>query len=208
MDALTQQLMEQLSGDKLSHISQRIGADERTTRSALSTVMPLLVSALANNASQPDGAQSLHQALAEDHDGSILGDLSGFLGNPEAANGAGILGHVLGSQQPTVTQGLAQGTGLEGSQVGQLMQIVAPLVMGALGQQQQQQGLDTGGLSAFLGSQQQLDHQSNPDLMNVLDSLLDKDRDGSSLDDIVGMVGKLLGTKRRARRTRRRRSST
>ena len=193
MDALTQQLMQQLSGDGISQISRHIGADEQTTGSALSAAMPLLVSALANNASNPEGAQALHQALAEDHDGSILNDMSGFLGNPQAANGAGILGHVLGAQQPAVTQGLAQGTGLDSSQVGQLLQIAAPLLMGALGQQQQQQGFDTNGLSAFLGGQQQAAHQSNPDMMSMLNSLLDMNRSGSALDDILGMAGKLFG---------------
>jgi len=193
MDALTQQLMQQLSGDSLSQISRQIGADEQTTGSALSAAMPLLLSALANNASKPDGAQALHQALAEDHDGSIFNDVPGFLDNPQEANGAGILGHVLGGQQPVVTQGLAQGTGLDSDQVGQLLQIAAPLLMGALGQQQQQQGFDTNGLSAFLGGQQQMAQQSNPDMMSMLNSLLDMDRDGSALDDVLGMVGKLLG---------------
>lgn len=193
MDALTQQLMQQLSGDGLSQISRQIGADEQTTGSALSAAMPLLVSALAKNASKPDEAQALHQALAKDHDGSILNDMSGFLGNPQAANGAGILGHILGGQQSGVTQGLAQGTGLNSGQVGQLLEVAAPLLMGALGQQQQQQGLDTNELSDFLGGQQQQAQQSNPDMMSMLNNLLDMDRDGSALDDILGMAGKLFG---------------
>ena len=193
MGDLTQLLMQQLSGGGLSQISQQIGADEQTTGSAMSAALPLLLTALANNASKPDGAQALHQALAEDHDGSILNDVPGFLNNPQAANGAGILGHVLGSQQPAVTQGLAQNTGLNGAQVGQLLQIAAPLLMGAVGQQQQQQGLDTNGLSSLLGGQQQMVQQSNPDMMSMLNSLLDTNRSGSALDEILGMVGKLFG---------------
>ncbi len=193
MDALTQLLMQQLSGGGLSQISQQIGADEQTTGSALSTAMPLLVSALANNASKPEGAQALHQALAEDHDGSILNNVQGFLSDPQAANGAGILGHILGGQQPAVTQGLAQSTGLDSGQVGQLLQIAAPLLMGVLGQQQQQQGLDPGGLSALLGGQQQMAQQSNPNTMSMLNSLLDTNKDGSAIDDVLGLMGKLLG---------------
>ncbi|MEM7027956.1 MAG: DUF937 domain-containing protein [Chloroflexota bacterium] len=192
MDDLTQQLLGQLASGGLSQISQQLGADEGTTNSALSMAVPLLVSALANNASQPDGAQSLHQALNNDHNGAILNDIPGFLNNPQAANGAGILGHVLGGQQPTVTQGLSQGTGLDANQVGTLLQVAAPLVMGVLGQQQQQQGLDTNGLASFLGGQQQAAQQSNPGLMGTLNSLLDFDGDGSALDDIIGMVGKFF----------------
>ena len=75
MDDLTQQLLGQLASGGLSQISQKVGADESTTSSALSVAMPLLVSALANNAAKPDGAQSLHQALNNDHDGAILNPL-------------------------------------------------------------------------------------------------------------------------------------
>ena len=195
MDALTQQLMQQLAGGGLSKIGQQIGADEQTTSSALSAALPLLLSALANNASKPQGAQALNQALANDHDGSILNDISGFLDNPQAANGAGILGHVLGGREPVVRQGLAQGTGLNTDQVGQLLQIAAPLVMGMLGQQRQQNGLDPNGLSAFLGGQQQAAQQSNPDIMGVVNNLLDANKDGSALDEILGIAGKLFGGK-------------
>ncbi len=193
MDELTQLLMQQLSKQDVSQIGDRIGADPKTTRSALSVALPLLMSALAKNSSQPQGAQALHQALAQDHDGSILDDLPGFLSNPQAVNGAGILGHVLGSQQATVSQGMAQGTGLNGQQIIQLLQIAAPLVMGLLGKQQQQQGFDPNGLSAFLGTQQQQAQQANPDMMGVLNTLLDTNQDGSAIDDVIGLAGKLFG---------------
>jgi hypothetical protein len=195
MDVLTQTIMQQLSGKVLSGIAKKVGVDEQTASTALAIGMPLLVAALAKNASKPEGAQALHKALANDHDGSILNDVAGYLKDPQAANGAGILGHVLGNQQSVVAQGLAQNTGLQSDQVGQLLQIAAPLVMGALGSQQQQQGLDTKGLSSFLGSQQQQAQQSQPDVMGAINTLLDANHDGSSLDDILGMAGKLFGNK-------------
>ncbi len=195
MDVLTQTIMQQLSGKVLSGIGKKVGIDEKTVGTALSIGMPLLVAALAKNASKPEGAQELHQALANDHDGSILNNISGYLKDPQAANGAGILGHVLGNQQPVVAQGLAQNTGLTSDQVAQLLQIAAPLVMGALGSQQQQQGLDPNGLSSFLGSQQQQVQQSQPDIMGTINTLLDANKDGSALDDILGMAGKLFGNK-------------
>jgi hypothetical protein len=195
MDVLTQTIMQQLSGKVLSGIAKKVGVDEQTASTALAIGMPLLVAALAKNASKPEGAQALHKALANDHDGSILNDVAGYLKDPQAANGAGILGHVLGNQQSVVAQGLAQNTGLQSDQVGQLLQIAAPLVMGALGSQQQQQGLDTKGLSSFLGSQQQQAQQSQPDVMGAINTLLDANHDGSSLDDILVMAGKLFGNK-------------
>lgn len=192
MDALSQQLLQQLTKGGLSQISQQIGADENTTGSALSAALPMLVSALARNASNQNGAQALHQALSKDHDGSILDNLSGFLTDSTSANGAGILGHILGGQQSVVTQGLAKGTGLQGGQIGKLLQIAAPLVMGMLGKQLLQKGLNTGSLSDYLGGQRQQAQQANPNMMSTLNNLLDMDKDGSAVDDVLGMVGKLF----------------
>ena len=195
MDAVTQQLMQQLSGQAVTQISQRIGADPQTTNAALSVALPLLMSALANNASKPAGAQALHQALSQDHNGAVLNDLNGFLSNPEAANGAGILGHVLGAQQPVVTKGLTQATGLNSDQIAQILQVAAPLVMGMLGKNLQQQGYTPQGLSSYLGNQQQQAQQASPDVMGVLNTLLDTNKDGSGLDEAIGLVGKLFGGK-------------
>ncbi len=191
-NTLVQQILGQLAGDGLSNISRRIGADEKATGSALSTVLPLLITALAKNSSEPAGASSLHKALQKDHDGSILEDLGGFLSNPQAANGAGILGHILGGRQQTVTRSLSKGTGLDGEQVAQLLQIAAPLVMGLLGRQLQKKGLDSDTLTTFLGGQQKKEQKADPGLAGALGTLLDADKDGSAVDDVVDIVGKML----------------
>lgn len=119
--------------------------------------------------------------------------MPGFLENPDTDEGAAILKHVLGPQRPAVEQQLAQGIGLQGDQVGQLLEIAAPLLMGALGQQQHQTGLDVNGLTSFLGAQQQQVQQSSPDLISMLNALLDTNRSGSALDEILGFLGKLFG---------------
>jgi hypothetical protein len=193
MNTITQLLLNKLSGDGLSQISQQIGANEQNTSSALSMALPLLVSALAKNSSQPDGAQALHQALAKDHNGSILKDVSGYLSNPQAANGAGILEHVLGGQQPVVTQALAKGTGMQSDQIAQLLQIAAPLLLGILGKQQKKAGFDPTDLSNYLGAQKQKTQKAAPDMMSTLNTLLDSNGDGSAMDEIIGFAGKLFG---------------
>jgi hypothetical protein len=196
MDILTQAVMKQLTGGAMASIGKKIGMDKGTLQTALAVGAPLLVSALARNASKPDGAQSLHQALAKDHDGSILKNIKGFLEDPQAANGAGILGHVLGSQQSAVSQKMAKTTGLNSDQVGQLLQIAAPLVMGALGAQQQKKGFDQQGLADFLGGQVQKVQKSQPNVLNTINDLLDTNKDGSGLDDVLGLAGKLFGGKK------------
>ena len=193
MNALTEMLTQQLAGAAISQISGKIGADQGTTSRAVSLAVPLLISALARNASTDSGAAALNQAIARDHDGSVLDDVPGFIANSENANGAGILGHVFGEQRNSIENGLAQTSGLDPGSAGKLLETVAPLVLGALGKTQQQQGLDANGLSAFLGNQTQQAHASAPDIMGTLGSLLDSNKDGSVIDDVGRIAGKLFG---------------
>jgi hypothetical protein len=184
MNAITQMLTQQLAGRATSTIAQRFGLSEQTANTAVQLAVPLILTALARNASQPDGAASLHQAINNDHDGSIFNNLLGYLGNPQSANGAGILGHVFGSQQSSIENNLAQATGIDPASASGLMQTLAPLVMGAVGQTQQQNGLDAAGLSNMLNSQQQQAQTNAPDVMGMLGSMLDQNHDGSAMDDL------------------------
>jgi hypothetical protein len=189
MDAITQMITQQIAGGAAGQLAQRLGVSENTARTAVNVAVPLILAALARNAAQPQGAQELHQAVAEDHDGSILDNLMGYIGNPQAANGAGILRHVLGGQRPTVENNLAQATGLDPNSAGSLLETVAPLVMGAIGRQQQENGLDPQGLREYLGEQQQQVQSANPGLMGTLNSMLDSNRDGSVADDLSRIAG-------------------
>lgn len=190
MNFITQMITQQLAGYAARSVAQRLGVSEATAQRAVQIAVPLIVAALARNAAQPEGAQELHQAVTNDHDGSILENLSGYLNSPQEANGAGILGHVFGGQQGAVQNTLAQASGLDQNTAGSLLEMVAPLVMGAVGQTQRQNNLDPGGLSDFLNTQQQETETSAPGLSGALNSMLDSNHDGSVTDD----VGRLLGT--------------
>lgn len=197
MDEISKMVAQNLSSKDLTKISKQIGADKSSTSQAMSAVLPLLVSALANNASKPEGAQALQQALAKDHNGSILQNIAGHVSNPQTANGSGILQHVLGAQQSQIQQNLGQSTGMNANQVGQLMELAAPLVMGALGQQQQQQGFDASNLASFLGQQREEAQQANPGLMGFLNNMLDMNNDGSAIDDVLKLATNFLFSKGR-----------
>jgi len=184
MNAITQIITQQLGGGAARTLSQRFGISETTANSAIQIGVPLILAALARNASKPQEAEKLHQAIATDHDGSIFDNLGGYLGNPQSANGAGILGHVFGNQQPAIENNLAQATGLDQSSAGGLLETLAPLVMGSLGKAQQENGLDANGLSNLLSNQQQEAQANAPDAMSMLGSMLDQNKDGSSIDDL------------------------
>jgi hypothetical protein len=188
MNAITQIITQQLGGTAARTIAQRFGISETTANTAVQIGIPLIVAALARNASQPQQAESLHQAVAQDHDGSIFDNLMGYLQNPQTANGAGILGHVFGSQQPVIESNLAQATGMDQNSAAGVLETLAPLVMGSVGKTQHENGLDASGLSNLLNNEQQTAQANAPDAMSMLNSMLDQNKDGSSLDDIRRMA--------------------
>ncbi len=191
--SLLQLLQQQLGGQAVNQISQKIGADPGTTGNAIDAALPLLLTAVARNASQGDRAESLARAVAQDHDGSILDDVPGYLNQAESGPGAGILRHVLGGKQQSVQKGLSQTTGLESGKTGQLLAMLAPLVMGAVGRTKRENQLDSNGLSTMLTGEQERLKDSAPGVMGALGRFLDQDNDGSVMDDVGGMLGKAFG---------------
>lgn len=194
---LLETLTKQLGGDALGQISRQLGTDEKTAGTATAAGMSALIGALSRNATQSDGAAALNSALERDHDGSVLENLSGFLGQSDSGDGAGILRHVLGGRQRQVESGLSQATGLDSGGVGKLLAMLAPVVMGALGKAKRQDNLDAAGLSQMLGQQRQQISQQEPQASSMLDRLLDSDGDGDfDLGDAakhgMGMLGKLF----------------
>lgn len=193
MNFITQMITQQVAGVAARALSQRLGVSEATAERAVQIAVPLILAALARNAARPEGAQELHQAVNNDHDGSIFDNVAGYLGNPQAAaNGAGILGHVFGEQQGAIQNNLAQAAGIDPNAAGSILETVAPLVMGAVGQTQRQNDLDAGGLSDFLDTQRQQTEAAAPDLMGALNSMLDSNRDGSMTDDVGRLLGKFF----------------
>lgn len=188
MNAITQIITQQLGGSAARTIAQRFGVSESTANTAVQMAVPLIVAALARNASQPQEAESLHQAVAKDHDGSIFDNVTDYLQNPQTANGSGILGHVFGDQRPAIESNLAQVTGMDQGAAGGLLETLAPLVMGSLGKTQQTNGLDASGLADLLNNQQAEAQASAPGAMSMLNSMLDQNQDGSSMDDLKRMA--------------------
>jgi hypothetical protein len=151
----------------------------------------MLVGALAHNAQDPNQAGALANALNRDHDGSILNDVAGYLGGGATRDGSSILGHIFGGQQQSVETGLGHMAGLDPAKAGVLLSMLAPLVMGALGKAQRDGKLDPGGLAGMLGAEHQQAADAAPGVMGMLSKFLDRNHDGSVIDDIGGMLGKL-----------------
>jgi len=201
--SLTDELLAKLQGAPLQQVSQQLGISDTQASGAISAALPVLMGALGNNASQPQGAQALLGALQNNHSGldlgSVLGSVLGGGGasGGAASDGAGILGHIFGGSQQKVETGLAQATQLDSGRTSQLLQILAPIVMAFLAQRLGGGQADAGSLSQALGQEKQQVQQQGGLAGGLLGSLLDQDGDGQlGVGDLLKIGGSLLGGKR------------
>lgn len=190
MAGLTDLLGAALSEDTIGQMAKQLGAEDNQVQSAIEMALPALLQGLQRNVADPQGAESLANALQRDHDGGILDDLMGFLSNAQQGPGAGILRHVLGDKREVVQQGIGQATGISPSQIGGLLEMLAPVVMGVLGKTTRQQG--AGGLMELLGQATGQMQQQQPQAFNLVNMLLDQNRDGNVMDDMVRMLVNFL----------------
>lgn len=201
MAGLLDLLNSDLGKTLVSGASNKLGQNSTTTSSALSAALPLILGAMKNNASTPQGAEGLLGALSNSkHDGSILDNLGGLLGGEsEMSDGAGILGHVFNGKEQNIAKAVGAKSGMDMGQAMQLLQMAAPVVLGYLGKQTRENNVsDAGGVENLLGGLLGGGAQQEQSLVT---KLLDADGDGSVIDDIIGMasgskkggIGSLLG---------------
>ena len=190
--ALIDLIQQQLDDSTISQLSQQLGADPGTTRDAIPAALSAVLGGLSRNAQQPGGDQALAGVLGG-HDGGILDNLGSLLGGGGALTGdaGGILGQIFGGHQPTAQARVSQSTGLDLAQAGKLLALLAPIVLGYLSRQHQQGA--GGGLIDILNGERQQTAQAAPQHAGILDELLDRNHDGSILDDVAGLAGGLFG---------------
>lgn len=181
-------------------VTQHSNARPEQTEQALDVALPALVTALARNARDPEGARNLHRAVQNDHDGRILDQVRDLAQNPAQGPGAGILNHVLGGRRDQVERAVSKRSGLDAQNTAQLMETLAPVVLGMLGKQQKSRGLDPNGLAGLLGGMKQEAERAEPKQMSLIENLIDSDDDGSIADDIATMGVNLLGNLMKGRR--------
>ncbi len=207
--SLAEELMAQLQGAPMQQIAQQLGTNQQEAGSAVGMALPMLLGALGHNAQQPGGADSLMNALQghmpSQQPQAAMGmgglDLLGsVLGGGAAAGSQSIgpdkQGHIFGGRQQSAGNSLGQATGL-GASGGQLLQILAPIVMAFLANRVQAGGVDSGGLGNMLGQEKARAQQQGGLGGGLLGSLLDQDGDGQfDIGDLQKMGTRLLGGRR------------
>lgn len=135
-----------LKGGGLGQLARQFGVTEEKLSQIISSAIPIIIAGLAKSANKPGGAGSLGEALRKDHDGSIFDKFPDLAQHPQGKNGGSILDHIFGGAKASQPKGsgnvsaiedaLAKGIGVPPSVVKQVMEYLAPVVMGGVGKQQ------------------------------------------------------------------------
>jgi hypothetical protein len=173
-------------GSAVQQLGQQFGLDETEVSSALSALVPALAAGFQNNASSPQGLDGLLGALTGGQHQRYMDD-PGTLSQPDtAADGNGILGHIFGSKDVSrqVASQAASQTGIGEGVLKAMLPVVAAMMMGAMSKRVAQPAAAGAGIGGDTGL--------GGGLLSMLAPALDANRDGSMVDDVAGLVGRLL----------------
>lgn len=172
------------NGDVVRQMANDFQLDEGQARSAMGALIPALTSGISKEASSSQGLDDLIGALRRGNHGQYI-DKPAALAQPVAVEeGNGILGHIFGSKEVSreVASRAAQSTGVDSSILKKMLPMLASLAMGAMAKK----GFG-GGAAA-----NQLSGGQDAGIGSLLTGFLDADKDGSAMDDILGMASRFL----------------
>lgn len=199
MNDLVGMLMNQLGDDNLENLGNQAGLNKDQTKTALQGALPVLLGAMAKNTANKGGADALNGALDRDHDGSILDNLGGFLSSGDQGMGGSILKHVLGGQTSQIENGLSQKMGVSSSSISTILKMAAPILLGMLGKQKKEQGLDAGGLGSLINMASKMggsNQSGGLDIGDLIGMVAGAQGGSSRGGGLIGMLGGLFGKRR------------
>ena len=150
---LTSVAMQFLTPEVIAQIASFLGLDKATTQKAAGGAVPALLAGLSDLVATPAGTSQLSKLLSQQVASAT--DLLRNVG-PQglAETGSSMLSGLLGGRtMDAMAQAIGKfaGTGDSGGKL--LLSMLGPIVLGALGQQQRNAGLDANGLASLLRSQ-------------------------------------------------------
>ncbi len=190
-------LLDLITGNAGNQVAEqaenKFGISKNQIIALLVVAAPLVISYLKKKSENAEEADKLNAALDKDHDGSILNNPAQALERQQ--EGDSILGHIFGGEKANVENQLSQNTGISMDKIGPVLAMLAPVIMGYIGQQKQANNVTSGGglgdlLGGILGSASQQAQTSDNPLGNILGSVLGgaQQSSGGGLGDILGSV--------------------
>ena len=206
MTSMTQGLLDQLQGQPMNLIGQRLGLSTGQAAGAVAAALPLLLGGFGRYSRRPEGARNLFSALERDHMGQ---DPQSVLGSAVEGGQKGdrILRHVFGARQPVAAQGLATASGVAPDHAQTLLRWLAPVAMAYVAKQVFTRAGRAGSAAAAPPSpdalkerlereQQQIERKGGVG-GGLLSAVLDRNHDGR-IDFSDLLVGKTSGLRPRS----------
>lgn len=203
MEQLLSLMNSNVGQELIGSITKKTGINSEQATNVVATSLPALLGAIKDNSTTEEGANGLLGALTSGkHNGAILENISGFLGNDDFSDGNKILGHVLGNKQNMVETGISKKTGVDSGVIAKILPMLAPVIMNFLGKQTQNNNVsNNSGLNDMLGGLLGNLGNNTQGGGSILTSLLDQNNDGkldlsdalSAMTKKEGGLGNLLG---------------
>ncbi len=184
----------------LQSMARELGISESQAASGAAALVPAILGGFKKQAqSPPSGLEGLGGLLGQLGGAGLMEDV--LASRPTDVNrGNNVLGQIFGSKDVsrTVAQNAASQSGLDVGLLKKMLPMLAMLVAGYMSKQRAagdpaQPSATGGGLGSLLG--RLLGRQAGADGAGAapgLTALLDLNRDGNPLDDILRMAGKTL----------------
>lgn len=189
METLLSGMLSKIGEGGIEKISQSAGIDSATAKKILAQAGPLITGKMADNTKKSEGLDSLNSAL-EDHDGSIFNTIEDVINPNIDTKGDKILGHIFGGSKEKITEAVAKNNNIDSGTTSKVLEMVAPLILGQLGSQKKSNNLDAQSIFNILQGEKKASAESGDSMMmNLAQQFLDKDNDGSIVDDLMGMAG-------------------
>ncbi|WP_160069762.1 DUF937 domain-containing protein [Sphingobacterium bovisgrunnientis] len=132
-------------------VAKTLNIDESKAKWVVAAAVPLMIAALNYNSKKSkEKEEGINQAL-EKHNGGIFDQIGNLFGNGPSEDDNKIVNHMFGKNTEVVKDNLATKTGLSADKIGGALAILAPIVMGYLGKQKQQES-SGGGIGDLLGN--------------------------------------------------------
>lgn len=207
-------------GNKMAAgLSKKLGIDSSKATWILAIAVPLIAGAIKYNQSKGDAnhVNGFAAALDTKHDGAILDHVDEVIEQGPTEDGNKIVQHIFGSKAEYVSSNLATKSGFSSAQITGVLATLAPIVMGYLGKEKAnhaQSGTSNplgdllggflggnsnagSGIGSIIGNIFGGDEKaegatgsSGGGLTDKITDFFDKNKDGSAIDDIVGMFTK------------------
>ena len=172
------------NGDVFRQVANSFQLDEGQARSAVGALIPALSSGISREASSDQGLNDLIGALGRGNHRQYIDNPAALGQEAAVVEGNGILGHIFGSKEVSrqVASRAAESSGVDSGILKKMLPILASAAMGAMAKNGFGDSTKVGELSSGQGA----------GIGSLLSSFLDADKDGSALDDILGMAGRFL----------------